>query len=445
LDGIYRLPLFYNHDVFVIHQDVNGLFANLGATEVWRSKPGTSWHVISVVSVGKQLSVSIDDGRPVAGFTPIDKPTSICIGGYSMTSPWDSNNLEFQFIRVAANGTPLTTRDLSKYVVTEIGILPGDVESVATAINNNGVVTGVSITVPGVWSNGIVSKDMLACKGHAIVFDNGRLTDIGLQSGFSQSTAECINDNGWVGGCSDDFAIGGSRSIGWIWKNGILSNIQTSNGIQVNQVVGINNSNIYLEECGAQTVVVDNSGIASPLDDVAGCDEMFPDAITDTGKILVNGARRVPDAGLSGMPYVKENGYFSPVGSIPGCRSAEGGALNNDGVAVGSCALLNGTTVPFVDQRAQTVLLPLMPGYVNGTAEGINDAGVIVGFECTSADTEPHACRWNGGIPEDLTTLLPKDSGWQLTEAEAINGKGQIAATGIIGGARHACLLTPTY
>jgi hypothetical protein len=44
----------------------------------------------------------------------------------------------------------------------------------------------------------------------------------------------------------------------------------------------------------------------------------------------------------------------------------------------------------------------------------------------------------------DLNDLIPAGSGWTLTEARAINSSGQIAGTGLIGGERHAFLLTPT-
>lgn len=44
----------------------------------------------------------------------------------------------------------------------------------------------------------------------------------------------------------------------------------------------------------------------------------------------------------------------------------------------------------------------------------------------------------------DLNTLIDPASGWYLTEAAAINDRGQIAATGYSNGRQHALLLTPT-
>ena len=44
----------------------------------------------------------------------------------------------------------------------------------------------------------------------------------------------------------------------------------------------------------------------------------------------------------------------------------------------------------------------------------------------------------------DLNSLIPAGSGWVLEAAKAINNAGQIAGFGMINGAEHAFLLSPT-
>jgi probable HAF family extracellular repeat protein len=44
----------------------------------------------------------------------------------------------------------------------------------------------------------------------------------------------------------------------------------------------------------------------------------------------------------------------------------------------------------------------------------------------------------------DLNSLLPADSGWELSGAVAINDSGQIVGSGIINGQTHAYLLDTT-
>ena len=68
----------------------------------------------------------------------------------------------------------------------------------------------------------------------------------------------------------------------------------------------------------------------------------------------------------------------------------------------------------------------------------INQAGDIVGGTTAGA-----AFIYQGGVRTDLNTLLPAGSGWKLEIASGINDRGQIAGTGVIGGVRHAFLLTP--
>jgi len=56
-----------------------------------------------------------------------------------------------------------------------------------------------------------------------------------------------------------------------------------------------------------------------------------------------------------------------------------------------------------------------------------------------------HAFIYSGGAFQDLNNLIPAGSGWELTDATAINDKGQIAANGYSAttGKTHAFLLNP--
>jgi hypothetical protein len=44
---------------------------------------------------------------------------------------------------------------------------------------------------------------------------------------------------------------------------------------------------------------------------------------------------------------------------------------------------------------------------------------------------------------KDLNTLIPRNSGWELTSAKSINDAGQIVGNGVINGQNHAFLATP--
>jgi probable HAF family extracellular repeat protein len=68
--------------------------------------------------------------------------------------------------------------------------------------------------------------------------------------------------------------------------------------------------------------------------------------------------------------------------------------------------------------------------------------GQVVGFAYTASET-PHAFLWQDDGMIDLNESLPPGSGWELTEARAINDSGQIVGYGIINGETHAFLLHP--
>lgn len=53
------------------------------------------------------------------------------------------------------------------------------------------------------------------------------------------------------------------------------------------------------------------------------------------------------------------------------------------------------------------------------------------------------AFLWQDGRFTDLNGLLAKDSGWNLQDARAINGRGQIIGYGEHDGQERAFLLTP--
>ncbi len=83
-------------------------------------------------------------------------------------------------------------------------------------------------------------------------------------------------------------------------------------------------------------------------------------------------------------------------------------------------------------------------GGATSKAYGVNDAGQIVG-DSTTASSATHGFVYTQATGMvDLNTLIAPSSGWEITEARAINAAGQIAASGTNGGFTYALLLTPT-
>jgi probable HAF family extracellular repeat protein len=75
-------------------------------------------------------------------------------------------------------------------------------------------------------------------------------------------------------------------------------------------------------------------------------------------------------------------------------------------------------------------------------ARGINEDGAVVGEWRVLIDGQQRfkAFVYEGGQMKDLNGLIPADSGWDLTGAQAINETGQIVGSGTINGETHAFL-----
>lgn len=80
----------------------------------------------------------------------------------------------------------------------------------------------------------------------------------------------------------------------------------------------------------------------------------------------------------------------------------------------------------------------------NGVVAGTGGKLLAVGEMGDYGDGPPIALRWSGRGPgAALDSFLPSHSGWTLRDATAVNARGQIVGTGILG-SRPACyVLTP--
>ena len=79
-------------------------------------------------------------------------------------------------------------------------------------------------------------------------------------------------------------------------------------------------------------------------------------------------------------------------------------------------------------------------------AEDINNLGQVVGYYCLIPGGDNYYRRaflYNGSTMLNLNDLIDPSSGWKLTSAEGINDAGQIVGFGYLGNGPRAFLLTP--
>jgi uncharacterized membrane protein len=128
--------------------------------------------------------------------------------------------------------------------------------------------------------------------------------------------------------------------------------------------------------------------------------------------------------------------------------SAAAYAVNNLGVAVGVSwyGIYHSTAVVWSADASHTpTALPLLPGEVQASANGINNSGQVIGYN--GLDVTLHGLTpvtWINGQIFLLQSLLDASgAGWQLRWVTAINNSGQIVGTGYYNGLQRGFVLTP--
>jgi beta-lactam-binding protein with PASTA domain len=387
------------------------------------------------------------------------------------------------------------------YTITDLGVLfgaLGDTDSDALAINAGGTVVGYS----GIYLNipddpedsGFLNNDAFIWTPTSTNGTTGTMTYLGGLPGNTCSTVETTVDGITTPAeparratiASDINSAG--QAAGYSWRS-------TNSSCPTGQNDGVIYLNGEVQDLGAPPgytgVGADNltgNGIYS-----------LAASISDLGQVV--GWSIAPTAAQAAWLY---DGSYHILGTLPGATFAYPNKINNNDTLVGVSGNL-GFAHTGTGPILATDALPTLGG-PSGTANGINDNGVVVGGADTasagshayylvvggfpqdlgtiskdplanseayginniandvvgesdidipagSAWTSPyHAVLWpSEGPPADLNLLLDPSlvvsqdcsTCWELLNANAINDHGQIVGMGLYHGQRHAFLLTP--
>ncbi|MEL6355068.1 MAG: hypothetical protein AAFR58_25495 [Cyanobacteria bacterium J06627_28] len=358
-----------------------------------------------------------------------------------------------------------------RYQVTDLGSL-GGTSSLAYGLNEAGDVVGVAEDADGinrafVWSDGTMTA----------------LPDLGVGG-----IAYDINSSGNITGAVD---TGQDYARPWDGRISSVDNVALwqTNQQQTNQLVNLGNLGGIPRGEGRR--LTDDGWIvgtaSAPLPSVPEediwqrafvalpGDDSLHDAGTFPGDIRsfifdLNGSKQAPGFSVSdnrGGPAATQAGLwqFKPDGSVQSITPLEPLApdqtsvalgINEAGEVVGRSATAEGQNVTVYWGAGQTSpeLLPVLsenPGsYVR--AWQINDSSLVVGELRDATDEERFATLWapsntqnnDGWVNVDLQTLIPGDSGWDLSGALSINNSWQIVGYGTLEGEQRSFLLTPT-
>jgi hypothetical protein len=165
-------------------------------------------------------------------------------------------------------------------------------------------------------------------------------------------------------------------------------------------------------------------------------------------------------ASLSNSGFVAYNtagpGYteiYSPGGQTTKapCGVGFGYAVNNSGQVAGTYEALTPNGIEEYDPSLCTAaaridLLANQTLYTEGSANAVNNLGAVIGSVDTNSSSQSLQtlpALFLDGQVYDLNSLIPANSGWQLSSAISINDSGQIAGMGVYNGVTEPFLMTP--
>jgi probable HAF family extracellular repeat protein len=246
-----------------------------------------------------------------------------------------------------------------------------------------------------------------------------QLTDLGVLTGQPLSYATSINNAGQVVGYSEQ---GSGHPTAFIYSNGQLSDISGTAGFQFQHAYSINNSGQVVgfgntPNGGVNQALLYSGGTIQDLGAIVGGAVSQARGINDSG--LITGISVKGGANTDAFIYKSNTGTITSI--LPAYQNITyPNAINSSGQVVGST---NGFEVtPFLYSNGKVTDLPSFGG-VGGSANGINNAGQVVGYSDIASGNglDGHAFLWNNGVMTDLGTF-----GAGASEANAINNNGWI-------------------
>jgi probable HAF family extracellular repeat protein len=340
-------------------------------------------------------------------------------------------------------------------------------------------------TEPGkIWTNSIArdinESGRIAGQGQnpdrqqrAFLWESGQMTDLGVPSGGDLSRARSINASGQVVG---EWRPSGQSGLkAFLYEDGQIKDLNTlivpedSTEPQWN-LLGAQAINNCGQIVGSGIVNSQTHAFVYRKGEVTDLGEVLKDSysaawgINNSGDVV--GASGSSERQSEAFVYSASDGSVEKLG-VPGGDTAntfsvsEAVGINARGDVMGWSFLYPQQNPPrsraFLYEVGQTepVFLdplpadPAVPGDTEDLytrARDIDETGLVVGW---SRDNDSggqvrqfSAVLWENGRPKDLNDLIPEHSGWQLTDAYAINERGQIVGSGFLNGQLRAFLLT---
>jgi probable HAF family extracellular repeat protein len=276
------------------------------------------------------------------------------------------------------------------------------------------------VKLPGLVSTILFLSEIQLARADAFILDNGVFTTFNVPGAQPNSTVALgVNDSGQIVG---SFTNSAGVVQGFLDTNGVFTTINFP-GAALTVASGINNAGQIVGGFQATFAqlpqgFLDSSGVFSIVPELSAGD------INNSGQIV----------GSAGTPGITTEAAFLDTNGVimtlmlpfSNVVSSEGVGINNSSQIVGVYfSSSNGTYVAhgFLDSNGSFSSIDA-PGAVGTYAYGINNSGVIVGFEQIGAQLASQAFIDNNGT---FTTF--QVPGGVSTVADGINDQGEIVGS----------------
>jgi probable HAF family extracellular repeat protein len=359
---------------------------------------------------------------------------------------------------------------LQNGVITDLGALPGGLNSATSWISANGLIAGTS-------QNG--ETDPLNPgfpENRAVLWRGGKIIDLGtLSEGGYESGAQAVNSSGQVVGwalntVSDPYSmflwstlynyynpITSYQSRAFLWQNGVMKDLGTlgtgtnAYAMAINeqgQVIGISYTNStpngITTPCSTGPIPTQDpflweNGKMIDLGTLGGtCG--FPSWINNYGQV-VGSSDLAEDLTQHAFLWTRFKG-MKDLGTLGG-SSSNASMINDSGLAVGGSQLEGDTQFDAFLWDGKMRDLGTLDGANCAYAFSVNAQEQVVGN--SGAGCANSAFLWEDGGPMvDLSTLISPNPGFPQLNVISINDRGEIAGIGVDASDNtHSVLLIP--
>ncbi|UCD75863.1 MAG: DUF3466 family protein [Phycisphaerales bacterium] len=325
--------------------------------------------------------------------------------------------------------------DDHSFTFTELGTLGGS-QAVAFGLNDNRQVVGWAL-VPG------------SMFPHAFLWEDGVMRDLGILDGDEQSTALAINNDGVIVGISEYDAGGGYMiTTAFVYSNdhmtalpGLGGNWARAAAINSSGIIAGMAENTYFKE---QAVIWDSGNIVE-IGQHSTQQYQRAYGINDAG--ITVGWEYTPMMGANDA-FMFDGSHWTVIGGTDSdLQNAEAWDINENNVVVGLCNFPEGLCTAAMwlpENPTEPINLGTLPGYDDGQLFSVNNSNHAVGFAMMYFPVEIcHAILYDGAVLHDLNDFLPADFDGYLWDAMGINDNGDIIAVALTSTGWSAYLLTP--